>query len=124
MGYDVTVVTQVRMHGETIRVAGLALKPVLYGTIVARLARVPSVVNALAGLGYVFSSRAVCTLLAPRDQNDAWCVIVLVGRMLRDKGVGEFVEAARILRAQGTIARSLVVSWSAIQMTRIQRVCQ
>ncbi|MGH8679941.1 MAG: glycosyltransferase, partial [Burkholderiales bacterium] len=34
----------------------VALKPVIYGSLAARLAGVPSVVNALAGLGYVFSS--------------------------------------------------------------------
>ncbi|MEW6291342.1 MAG: glycosyltransferase family 4 protein [Thermodesulfobacteriota bacterium] len=35
----------------------IALKPVLYGALAARLVRVPCVVNALAGLGYLFSSR-------------------------------------------------------------------
>lgn len=34
----------------------VAMKPVLYGTLAARLAGVPVVVNALAGLGYVFAS--------------------------------------------------------------------
>ncbi|HEY0524988.1 MAG TPA: glycosyltransferase family 4 protein [Stellaceae bacterium] len=34
----------------------VALKPVLYGALAARLAGVPSVVNALAGLGFVFAS--------------------------------------------------------------------
>lgn len=34
----------------------VALKPALYGTLAARLAGVPVVVNALAGLGYVFAS--------------------------------------------------------------------
>jgi hypothetical protein len=33
------------------------MKPVIYGTIAARLAGVSAVVNALTGLGYVFSSR-------------------------------------------------------------------
>ncbi len=35
----------------------IALKPALYGSISARLTRVPSVVNTVAGLGYVFTSR-------------------------------------------------------------------
>jgi glycosyltransferase involved in cell wall biosynthesis len=35
----------------------VAMKPVIYGTIAARLAGVSAVVNALTGLGYVFSSR-------------------------------------------------------------------
>lgn len=34
----------------------VAMKPVVYGTIAARLARVPRRVNALGGLGYVFSA--------------------------------------------------------------------
>ena len=32
----------------------VTIKPVLYGTMVARMARVPAVVNAIAGLGHVF----------------------------------------------------------------------
>ncbi|MBS0185262.1 MAG: glycosyltransferase family 4 protein [Proteobacteria bacterium] len=32
----------------------VALKPVLYGSIAARLAKVPAIVNALGGLGYLF----------------------------------------------------------------------
>lgn len=35
----------------------IAMKPLLYGAIAARLARTPAVVNAIAGLGYLFSSR-------------------------------------------------------------------
>lgn len=35
----------------------VALKPVLYGSIAARLAGVPAVVNALAGLGFLFISK-------------------------------------------------------------------
>lgn len=34
----------------------VALKPVLYGSIVARVTRVPHIVNALGGLGYLFTS--------------------------------------------------------------------
>lgn len=36
----------------------VALKPVIYGTIAAKIASVPQTINALAGLGYMFSSRA------------------------------------------------------------------
>lgn len=35
----------------------VALKPVLYGSIAARLAKVPKIVNALAGLGFLFVSK-------------------------------------------------------------------
>src|SRR5690606_20212455 len=34
----------------------VALKPVLYGTLAARLSGVPAIVNAPVGLGFVFSS--------------------------------------------------------------------
>lgn len=34
----------------------VAVKPVIYGSIAARLANIPAVVNAMAGLGFVFSS--------------------------------------------------------------------
>ncbi|MCY4310018.1 MAG: glycosyltransferase family 4 protein [Rhodospirillaceae bacterium] len=37
----------------------VALKPVIYGSLAAFLARVPAVVNAIAGLGFVFVSRSV-----------------------------------------------------------------
>ncbi|MDP5012208.1 MAG: glycosyltransferase family 4 protein [Alphaproteobacteria bacterium] len=36
----------------------VAIKPVLFGTIAARLAGVPKIVNAVAGLGHVFASRS------------------------------------------------------------------
>jgi glycosyltransferase involved in cell wall biosynthesis len=44
----------------------VALKPVLYGSLAAHIARIPAVVNALAGLGYVFtSSQRQARLLRP-----------------------------------------------------------
>ncbi|MES2252635.1 MAG: glycosyltransferase family 4 protein [Pseudomonadota bacterium] len=36
----------------------VAIKPVLFGTIAARLAGVPKIINAVAGLGHVFASRS------------------------------------------------------------------
>jgi glycosyltransferase involved in cell wall biosynthesis len=136
----------------------VALKPVIYGSIAARRAGVPAVVNAMAGLGYVFSSRDVKARLArpvvgaalralierPRSrlivQNqddadhlgvantvviagsgvdlDAFAaapqppgvpLVVLPARMLRDKGVVEFVEAARRLKGEGVVARFALV---------------
>ncbi|MEL7544616.1 MAG: glycosyltransferase family 4 protein [Pseudomonadota bacterium] len=139
-------------------------KPVVYGTLAARTAGVPAVVNALGGLGYLFNSqtmraRALRTALTPlmrlalcdprgvvvlqnthnRDQLDAEGMIatarvhmvrgagvdpsaypatsqaserplvVLPARLLRDKGVLEFVEAARILRDRGVAIRMALV---------------
>jgi glycosyltransferase involved in cell wall biosynthesis len=44
---------------------------------------------------------------APEKEGDP--VVVLVSRMLRDKGVGEFVEAAVLLKAQGIRAKCVLV---------------
>lgn len=199
-GYDVTVVTRVREHGEAIRVAGLhlvpfeiarsgmnplrelatlwrlialyrqlqpdvahhvAMKPVLYGSLAASLTGVRGVVNALAGMGWLFTSasggarlikrgvrltmgrllsRGVALVQNPDDavllarlgvprenirriagsgvdlarfhyvgEPEGVPVIVLPARLLWDKGVGEFVEAARILKLRGTNARFVLV---------------
>lgn len=137
----------------------VALKPVLYGSIAALLARVPHVVNALTGFGWLFTSRgrkarlirpivqAVlrrllrpstvivqnredaamvgkwnarriqcirgagvdCALFQPTARPKGMPVILLPARMLWDKGVGEFVAAARSIRAAGLIARFVLV---------------
>jgi glycosyltransferase involved in cell wall biosynthesis len=136
----------------------VAVKPVILGSIAARRARVPSVVNALGGLGYVFTSddlraRLVRPLVAasfrrlfarcgsrlivqnpddlrrfdpastvliagsgvdtetfrPVPEPAGAPLVVLPARMLRDKGVFEFVEAARALRARGVSARFALV---------------
>jgi glycosyltransferase involved in cell wall biosynthesis len=140
----------------------VALKPVLYGSFAARISRVPAVVNAMTGMGFVFTSdRAKARLLRPavvaafrmalrrshiilqndddRDvlvgagaatanqvsiirgsgvdisrfvptpEPDGPLVVVLPARMLWDKGVGEYVAAARLLRTEGLIARFLLV---------------
>jgi glycosyltransferase involved in cell wall biosynthesis len=134
----------------------VTIKPVLYGTIAACAANVPGVVNAISGLGFIFTQRGrvagmkrrLVNLLYRfalrhpnmhvifqnredlRDFVDGMAAIperhahlirgsgvdldafpltpepptpptfVLVARMLRDKGVGEFVAAARMLRAK------------------------
>lgn len=201
VGYDVTVVTRVRRHGDHITGAGLrlipfenvrggtnpirelatvlrlaglyhrerpdivhhvAIKPVLYGSIAARLARVPKVINAVAGMGLLLNTsdgglarwfkhiirwslgkllRSGTTLVQNRDDerllvemgvpagqvrriagsgvdlrkfgpeveavgmSDDPPVVLLPARLLWDKGVGEFVSAARILRDQKISAR-------------------
>ncbi|MGQ0671833.1 MAG: glycosyltransferase family 4 protein [Hyphomicrobium sp.] len=142
----------------------VAMKPVIYGSLAARAAGVRGVVNAMMGLGYVFSSDALkARALRPavraglrlalgrpgsrlivqneddralfaeqglaRRENirlirgsgvdpDAFEVtdppagvpqIVLPARLLVDKGVGEFVEAARILKSRGVEARMMLV---------------
>lgn len=141
----------------------VALKTVIYGSIAAWLIRSSAMVNAISGLGWMFTSRKrIVYMLQPlvrwimakvlnqessitiiqntqdRDllshagvdakhirlipgagvdidvyhpvpeQPSTPCVM-LVGRMLWDKGVGEFVEAARILFDQGVQARFVLV---------------
>ncbi len=142
----------------------VAIKPVLYGCLAAWLTGVPAQVNALAGLGYVFSSRdrlaqvlrpllrLAFRLLLDRERTrvilqnpddealllraglidprrtvivrgsgvdplvftpapapEGEPLVVLPARLLWDKGVGEFVEAARILREHGVSARFALV---------------
>ncbi len=142
----------------------VALKPVIYGSLAARVAGVGGIVNALGGLGYVFSStgprakllrrivkpalklalRARNARLIVQNREDRETIVadgladggsvrlirgagvdpsayrqvtatteiplvILPARLLREKGVGEFVEAARLLRAQGVKARFALV---------------
>lgn len=142
----------------------IALKPVIYGSIAARLAGIPAIVNAMAGLGTLFIEgggfRRIARFLAttalsfalPRrasklllqNEDDREMLIrigitseegstvirgsgvdidsyhpttppqgpllaILPARMLRDKGVEEFVSAARILRARGNGLRCALV---------------
>lgn len=134
----------------------VSLKPVLYGSIAARCAGVGRIVNAMAGLGILFSSREMKTRLLRMPIMAAFRLllsgsqvrmilqnednvrvltelgivspeqvrlirgagvdlmeyrvcpepagrvrVLLVARMLWDKGVGEFVAAARLLRERG-----------------------
>jgi len=133
----------------------VSLKPVLYGSIAARFVGIPNVINAMTGLGYVFSSenirakvirflispllryifagRKTVTIFQNRDdlktledrnlvKHEQTVIIrgsgidldiylpgedskdipqvILVARMLWDKGVGEFVQAAKLLLAK------------------------
>jgi glycosyltransferase involved in cell wall biosynthesis len=145
-------------------VHNITLKPVLYGTMAARVAGVPAVVNTIAGLGYLYSDdglrprvlrtvfRAVArvafahprcrfifqnaedleafvsdglttrsaadlirgsgvdmSVFVPKDAAAGVPIVVLPSRLLWDKGVGEFVAAARTLRSSGTAARFVLV---------------
>jgi glycosyltransferase involved in cell wall biosynthesis len=141
----------------------VALKPTLYGALGAAVTGVPAVVNALAGMGYVFVSRdwraralrpmiRICLRLlldrrgsrlilqnpddkrfltdagviapervalirgsgvnvdhfAPMPEPEGPPVAVVVSRMLWDKGVGEAVQAARLLRERGSPVRMVL----------------
>ena len=142
----------------------VAIKPVIYGSLVARMMGVRGIVNALGGLGYIFSSagmrarllrsiakpmlkfalgRADSRLIVQNRDDLAGIVngklasansvslirgagvdpaayrqvaaasdrplVILPARLLREKGVGEFVAAARLLRARGIKARFALV---------------
>lgn len=142
----------------------VAMKPVVYGSIAAWVAGVPHLLNALAGLGFLFTSerlqaRALRPLVRlalnrllrgpgnrvilqnPDDEallvgglgipagqvrlirgsgvdlDRFRCIpeppgpplVLLASRLLWDKGVGEFVEAARTLRERGVEARFALV---------------
>lgn len=134
----------------------VAMKPVLYGSLAARATRVPTTVNAFAGLGWAFTQhgmraafveplfslayrvtlgrRGSVVLFQNSDDRDTLVRLHAVGknatavirgsgvdvefirpvappsgpvaivfgaRMLRDKGVGPLVEAARLLKQRG-----------------------
>lgn len=142
----------------------VALKPVLYGSTMARLARVQCVVSAITGLGYVFSSRKLKALLlrpvlmvllrvllnrprskvilqnpddqnllvgvgavarertvlirgagvdlrifSPRPEEPGPLLVLLASRMLWDKGIGEFVAAAKILHQRHSSVNFVLV---------------
>lgn len=142
----------------------VAIKPVLYGSLAAWITKIPHVVNALTGMGYIFISnewKAVLLrkfinrafhillnrpnsrlILQNRDDKNFMVqlkildqekivlipgsgvdtqvflpipepvgvpVVMLVSRMLWHKGVGEFVEAARLLRNKGINACFVLV---------------
>jgi glycosyltransferase involved in cell wall biosynthesis len=139
----------------------IAMKPMLYGSLVAHLMRETHTVNWVAGMGWLFVSNnrrakllqiavrkmlglllrgtsvivenkddqaiisdlgvadqhihLVCgagvdTLVyAPSPEPDGVPLVVLPARMLWDKGVEEFVDAARQLRQRGVKARFVLV---------------
>jgi len=142
----------------------VALKPVLYGSLAARMTGVPAVVNAIAGLGFIFVSRGrrselrrkiveiayrfafshkntigifqnaedlnlftASKIVRPEDtvlirgsgvdtsffshqpEQNGIPLVVLASRMLWDKGVGEFVDAARRINQDGLKGRFVLV---------------
>ncbi len=142
----------------------MTIKPVLYGSLAARLVGVPAAVNLITGLGHLFSDQGVVSralrqlaILGYRiagGHRNSWTtcqnhsdrellvrlgaiseqrssvmrgsgvdlqtfrptppapgtpLVVLPARLLWDKGVGVFVEAAQRLRAQNVVARLAIV---------------
>jgi len=143
----------------------VTIKPVLYGGVVARLAKVPAVVSAISGLGFLFvKNRGIKTVLLrimvlylyrlamnhnnqrmifqnPTDRQalvdaggvqksktrmirgsgvdldeypmlaeaEGVPVIIMASRLLKDKGVCEFIDAARIVNSNGLKAHFKLV---------------
>jgi glycosyltransferase involved in cell wall biosynthesis len=142
----------------------VAMKPVLYGGLLARLARVPAVVHAITGLGYLFLrqslgakiTRGLVTRLyryalghpnvraifqnpddlglflegrlvdparavtikgcgvdlaefRPGPEREGPVTVMFPARLIGDKGVREFVEAAEIIGREGAPARFVLV---------------
>lgn len=140
----------------------VTIKPVLYGSIAARLAGDVRVVNAISGFGYLLTgarnpvrqglvrrmyraalsgvnavtifqnaddrsefvdggivaqsrtrlirgSGVDCDRFVPTPEPEGECVVMLPSRMLRDKGVEQFVQAAKHLRQRGVRARFVLV---------------
>jgi len=132
----------------------VTIKPIIYGSLAARITRQNAIINTISGLGYSFSegrlalllrplvkilyrlalaSRCGCTIFQNSNDRDEFVhmglinperafvirgsgvscskfqatpcpevpsqIVVLCGRMLWDKGVGVFVDAARLVRA-------------------------
>jgi len=143
----------------------VTIKPVLYGGVIARFTKVPGVISAISGLGFLFVERSGFRVRMlrylvlfvyrmamghpnqrvifqnPTDMSDLigsgrvrkdktrlirgsgvdlhdYCVapeadgvpiVVMASRLLKDKGVHEFIEAARLLKARGVEARFQLV---------------
>jgi len=142
----------------------ITIKPVLYGSLISIITKVPYTINAISGLGFIFlatgfiaalrrtlvkfayriaflKSNTVAIFQNPDDREQfikqglvthkqtflvrgsgvdlseyhmidepsGVPVIVLLARMLWDKGIGEFVAAARLLKEKGISARFRLV---------------
>jgi glycosyltransferase involved in cell wall biosynthesis len=159
----------------------VGMKPVVYGSLAARIAGITRRINAIAGLGFVFTSRrpkarllrpllkavlrmllagegsrvivqnrddqrivavmmgrdAQNVVLVPgagvdlkrfsmSDEQPGVPVVLFAGRMLWDKGVGEFVAAAERLRRRGIAARFVLAGTpdegnpTAVPLTQIE----
>ena len=84
----------------------VALKPVIYGTIAARLTSVPLVISALAGLGYVFTTKGARAGLLRK------VVRFLFGKLLGGRGSHVIVQNPddkRLLEESGIAEESISI---------------
>ena len=141
----------------------VTIKPVIYGGFAARITKVPAVVSAISGMGYVFTARGLERVLrgfvrvlyrfalghpnskvifqnpddraafedfgimipdktvlirgsgvdtstfTPRAKNEGVFTVLMASRLLWDKGVREFIQAAEIFKSQGLLAKFVLV---------------
>jgi len=142
----------------------VTVKPILYGSVAARLAGAPAQINAIPGLGYLFLGRGLrgrvrrrlamraykwalsgqrsrtifqnpedqrlfvaeqvvredqtvvirgsgvdVAKFLPRPEPEGLPIVMMASRLLWDKGVGDFVEAVRLLRRDGVPCRAVLV---------------
>lgn len=87
----------------------VTLKPVMYGSMAARIARVPAVVNAFAGLGHAFSAQSSAARLRQRAIQK---VLAIALRLPRQKIVFENQDDRSLLMDAGVVSpeQSLVIS--------------
>lgn len=139
----------------------VTIKPVIYGCIAARFAKVPAVIAAVSGLGYAFIDQYVEAKILKKIVSQLYCyafrhpnlnvifqnqddqntltkitglsltrttlipgsgvdlnhyqytpepensppIAIMAARLLRDKGIYEYIAAAKILRKKGVIAK-------------------
>ncbi len=151
-------------HNRPDIIHNVAIKPILYGTLLARLLRTSHIVNTFAGLGFIFTSDGFMRMILryilsfffrlgflrnkitiifqnPEDKElfirnriipntkafvikgsgvdtnrftlsqepDGTPIIVLLSRMLWDKGVGDLVDAARQLKRDKIRCRVVLI---------------
>jgi glycosyltransferase involved in cell wall biosynthesis len=142
----------------------VTVKPILYGSLAARMTNVPAVVNAVSGMGRLFATNSLASraraslmrwiykaslsrsnirtifqneedrstflragivredtsdiingsgtelhLFNPHGEPDTPPIVLMPARLLRQKGVREFVDAARQIKSEGINARFAVV---------------
>lgn len=142
----------------------ISIKPVVYGTIAARLTSVPAIVNSISGLGYMFSGEGrsasfrkwlattlyrlslrgsssinIChnpdnlkffekvvgidksqlrillgsgvdlSSFRPQSEPSGPITILLAARLLTEKGIREFAEAATLLQSQDFAPRFILI---------------
>jgi len=155
-------VVRIYSHERPDLVHHFTVKCIIYGSLAAKLSGIPTIINAVTGLGYIFLNNDLKTriirqivkgfyqlalkntqvifqneddlkifienklvkqnqstvipgsgvdtnVFKPVKNETAIPMVVIVSRMLKDKGIYEFVNAARMIKARGIKARFVLV---------------